>query len=115
MALGKVNEGAFSNDDATYGKFETALAASGEKFWRLPLGEEYAEMIKSDIGDIKNTGGRYGRGEYGGGVFEGVCRGDAVDSSGHCRDGMGGGARPYIAKGPSGIAVRSILEWVRSY
>jgi hypothetical protein len=37
-----------------------ALEASGEKFWRLPLGEEYAELIKSDIGDIKNTGGRWG-------------------------------------------------------
>ena len=37
-----------------------ALATSGEKFWRLPLGDEYADMIKSDIGDIKNTGGRYG-------------------------------------------------------
>ena len=55
-----INAGAFSNDDATYAKFEAALAVSGEKFWRMPLGDEYADMIKSDIGDIKNTGGRYG-------------------------------------------------------
>ena len=60
VALGKMTAGAFSNDDATYGKFEAALKVSGEKFWRMPLGEEYADLIKSDIGDIKNTGGRYG-------------------------------------------------------
>ncbi|MDE3148504.1 MAG: leucyl aminopeptidase, partial [Acidobacteriota bacterium] len=60
VALGMVNAGAFSNDDATYAKFDAALAVSGEKFWRLPLGEEYADMIKSEIGDIKNTGGRWG-------------------------------------------------------
>ena len=58
VALGKITAGVFSNDDAAYGKFEAALAVSGRKFWRLPLGEEYADLIKSDIGDIKNTGGR---------------------------------------------------------
>jgi leucyl aminopeptidase len=60
VALGMVNAGAFSNDDAIWAKFDAALATSGEKFWRLPLGEEYAEQIKSEIGDIKNTGGRWG-------------------------------------------------------
>ena len=42
-----VNAGAFSNDDQTYDKFEAALETSGEKFWRLPLGEEYADMIRT--------------------------------------------------------------------
>src|SRR6059058_3252667 len=60
VALGMVNAGVFSNNDETFGKFETALETSGEKFWRMPLGEEYADLIKSDIGDIKNTGGRHG-------------------------------------------------------
>src|SRR6202041_3393511 len=35
VALGTTNAGAFSNDDPTYAKFDAALAASGEKFWRL--------------------------------------------------------------------------------
>ena len=60
VALGMINAGAFSNDDETFEKFEAALEISGEKFWRMPLGEEYADLIKSDIGDIKNTGGRWG-------------------------------------------------------
>jgi leucyl aminopeptidase len=115
VALGMVNAGAFSNDDDTYAKFNAALAASGEKFWRLPLGEEYAEMIKSDIGDIKNTGGRWG-GASTAAEFLKVF----VDETPWIHLDIAGVAwvedsRPYIAKGPSGVAVRSILEWVRSY
>jgi leucyl aminopeptidase len=115
VALGMVNAGAFSNDDDTYAKFDAALAASGEKFWRLPLGEEYAEMIKSDIGDIKNTGGRYG-----GAITAAEFLKVFVDETPWIHLDIAGLAwvedsRPYIAKGPSGVAVRSILEWVRSY
>jgi len=115
VALGTINAGAFSNDDATYAKFDSALATSDEKFWRLPLGEEYAELIKSDIGDIKNTGGRYG-GAITAAEFLKVFAEDTpwihLDIAGLAwvED-----SKPYIAKGPSGVAVRSILEWVRSY
>ncbi len=115
VALGMVNAGVFSNDDATYEKFNAALATSGEKFWRLPLGDEYAEMIKSDIGDIKNTGGRWG-GAITAAEFLKVFAEDTpwihLDIAGVAWMEE---TRPYIAKGPSGIAVRSILEWVRSY
>jgi leucyl aminopeptidase len=115
VALGKTTGGVFSNDDATYTKFEAALAVSGEKFWRLPLGEEYAELIKSDIGDIKNTGGRYG----GASIAAEFLHTFAEDTPWIHLDIAGVAwvedSRPYIAKGPSGIAVRSILEWVRSY
>jgi leucyl aminopeptidase len=115
VALGKVNAGAFSNDDVTYGKFESALAISGEKFWRLPLDEGYAELIKSDIGDIKNTGGRGG----GASIAAEFLHVFAEDTPWIHLDIAGTAwveeKRPFIAKGPSGIAVRSILEWVRSY
>jgi leucyl aminopeptidase len=115
VALGTWNAGAFSNDDATFEKFAAALATSGEKFWRMPLGEEYAEQIKSDIADIKNTGGRAG-GAITAAEFLHVFAEDTpwihldIASMAWIDD-----ARPYIAKGPSGFAVRSILEWVRSY
>ena len=115
VALGMINAGVFSNDDAIYEKFDAALANSGEKFWRLPVGDEYAELIKSDIGDIKNTGGRWG-GAITAAEFLRVFAEDTpwihLDIAGMAwvED-----SRPYIAKGPSGIAVRSILEWVRSY
>jgi leucyl aminopeptidase len=115
VALGHVNAGVFSNDEETYGKFNAALATSGENFWRLPLGEEYAEQIKSDIGDIKNTGGRWG----------GACTAAEflkvfVEDTPWIHLDIAGMAwveesKPYMAKGPSGVGVRSILEWVRSY
>ncbi len=115
VALGQVNAGAFANDDATFAKFEAALKASGEKFWRMPLGEEYADQIKSDIGDIKNTGGRYG----GASTAAEFLHAFAEDVPWIHLDIAGMAwideTRPYIAKGPSGIGVRSILEWVRSY
>ena len=115
VALGMVNAGGFSNDESTYAKFDAALENSGEKFWRLPLGDEYAELIKSDIADIKNTGGRWG-GASTAAEFLKVFAEDTpwihLDIAGMAwvED-----SRPYIAKGPSGIAVRSIFEWVRSY
>jgi leucyl aminopeptidase len=115
VALGYANAGAFSNDDETFAKFDAALATSGEKFWRLPLGEEYAELIKSEIGDIKNTGGRWGGASTAAEflkVFAEETPWIHLDIAGLAwvED-----SKPYIAKGPSGVAVRSILEWVRSY
>jgi len=115
VALGIYNAGSFSNDDETIGKFQAALATSGEKFWRLPLGEEYVEQIKSDIADIKNTGGRHG----GASTAAEFLHTFSEDTPWIHLDIAGVAwiedSRPYIAKGPSGAAVRSILEWVRSY
>jgi leucyl aminopeptidase len=115
VALGMINAGAFSNDEATFAKFDGALATSGEKFWRLPLGDEYADLIKSDIGDIKNTGGRWG----GASTAAEFLKVFAEDTPWIHLDIAGlawvEDSRPYIAKGPSGVGVRSILEWVRSF
>jgi len=114
VALGMINAGAFANNDESYAKFDQALAVSGEKFWRLPLGDEYAEMIKSDIGDIKNTGGRWG-GACTAAEFLHVFAEDTpwihLDIAGMA---WVENAQPFIAKGPSGMAVRSIVEWVRA-
>ncbi|MGH9590497.1 MAG: leucyl aminopeptidase [Terracidiphilus sp.] len=115
VALGMVNAGSFSNDDATYARFDAALAVSGEKFWRMPLGEEYADMIRSDIGDIKNTGGRWG-----GAITAAEFLHHFAEDTPWIHLDIAGAAwiedaRPYIAKGPSGIGVRSILEWVKCY
>src|ERR1043166_1825928 len=60
VALGMINAGVFSNNDEMYGKFSDALKRSGEKFWRLPVAQEYQEQIRSSIADIMNTGGRWG-------------------------------------------------------
>jgi leucyl aminopeptidase len=115
VALAMINGGAFSNDDATFEKFQTALATSGEKFWRLPLADEYYDMIRSDIGDIKNTGGRWG-----GAITAAEFLHAFAEDTPWIHLDIAGLAwiednKPWIAKGPSGAAVRSILEWTRSY
>ncbi len=115
VALGMLNAGVFSNDDKTYEQFHKALEISGEKFWRLPIDDEYRDMIVSDIGDIKNTGGRWG-----GAITAAMFLKEFVDDTPWIHLDIAGVAwmedqKPWIAKGPSGIAVRSIVEWVRSY
>ena len=54
------NAGIFANDDPMYERFRQALDKAGEKIWRLPLDEEYKDIIRSNIADIMNTGGRWG-------------------------------------------------------
>ncbi len=116
VALGRLNAGLFSNDDATAERFEGALKTSGEKFWRLPCTDDYADQIKSSIADIQNTGiTRYG-GSITGAMFLKEFAGETpwihLDIAGTAWDDE---QKPWIAKGPTGIGVRSILEWVRSY
>jgi leucyl aminopeptidase len=58
VALGHEHAGMFSNDDALAQKIAAAGDATDEKVWRFPLGEGYDRLIRSDIADMKNIGGR---------------------------------------------------------
>ncbi|MEZ5676318.1 leucyl aminopeptidase [Thalassovita litoralis] len=58
VGLGHENAGVFSNNDTICNAFLKAAAAEGEGAWRMPLGRAYDDMIKSQIADIKNSGGR---------------------------------------------------------
>jgi leucyl aminopeptidase len=60
VALGHEYGGFFSNDDELAQRLHEAGEATGEKLWRMPLGDAYDRMIKSDIADMKNVGGRPG-------------------------------------------------------
>jgi leucyl aminopeptidase len=55
IALGKEASGLFSNDESLAQKIERAAQQTGERVWRLPLYDEYKELIKSEIADIKNS------------------------------------------------------------
>jgi len=116
IALGALNYGVFSNDDATCEQFMRGLAVSGEKAWRLPCTDDYRDHIKSEIADIMNTGkNRYG-GAISGAMFLKEFAGETpwvhLDIAGTAWNEE---KKPWIAYGPSGVAVRSIIEWVRSY
>jgi leucyl aminopeptidase len=116
VALGMVNAGLFSNDEATHEKFQEAMKVSGEKFWRLPCTDDYRDQINSQIADIRNTGCTRWGGAITAAMFLKEFAGETpwvhLDIAGCAWNEEG---KPWIAKGPSGIAVRSIVEWVRSY
>lgn len=58
VALGNVTSGVMSYDRDLCRRLLDAAAAAGERMWELPLFDEYKEQIKSDIADLKNSGGR---------------------------------------------------------
>ncbi len=113
VALGMINVGVFSNDDSFYDNFSKSLQASGEKMWRLPVDDEYRDMIKSGIADIVNSGGRWG-----GAVTAAMFLKEFVGDTPWIHLDIAGvawmeDAKPWIAKGPSGVPVRSLVEFVR--
>ncbi|MEO0990777.1 MAG: leucyl aminopeptidase, partial [Pseudomonadota bacterium] len=58
IALGHENAGVFSNDDGIADAFLKAAATEGEGAWRMPMGPAYDKLLKSDVADMKNIGGR---------------------------------------------------------
>ncbi|HMF90565.1 MAG TPA: leucyl aminopeptidase [Candidatus Angelobacter sp.] len=115
VALGMVNAGVFANDEDAYRHFTRATERSGEKFWRLPLDPEYTEIIRSNIADIMNTGGRWGGASTAAAFLQ-----EFVEDTPWIHLDIAGtawmeDAKSWIAKGPSGIAVRSLVEWVNTY
>ena len=115
VALGYANAGIFANDDQMYDRFSKALAKAGEKMWRLPLDDEYKEIIKSNIADIVNSGGRWG-----GAITAAMFLKEFAEDTPWIHLDIAGtawteDAKPWIAKGPSGIAVRSLIEFVQGF
>jgi leucyl aminopeptidase len=60
ISLGHEYAGLFSNDDGLAGQLMAAGSASGDKLWRMPLGDPYDKLIDSPIADMKNVGPREG-------------------------------------------------------
>ena len=60
VALGKEHAGLFSNNQELTDRLIAAGEVTGERLWRLPLGQKYDKMIDSKVADMKNTGGKWG-------------------------------------------------------
>ncbi|MGH6913647.1 MAG: leucyl aminopeptidase, partial [Geminicoccales bacterium] len=69
VALGHEQAGLFTPDEELAQRIQAAGAAVGERVWRMPLGDDYAKHIKSDIADIKNVGRARQAGATAGAVF----------------------------------------------
>ncbi len=116
VALGQLNAGLFSNDDATAQQLLDVLPTSGEKLWRMPCTDDYRDQIKSSIADIQNTGNS----RYGGSITAAMFLKEFVGETPWIHLDIAGTAwidtdKAWQSKGPSGVGVRSITEWVRSY
>jgi len=114
FGLGHHRTGLLANDDQLAEKILEAGERSGEPLWRLPLGPEYSKQLKSDIADLKNIGGR-AAGTITGAAFlqefVGKTKWAHLDIAGTAWNFT---EKSYIPKGPSGVGVRTILEFIRS-
>lgn len=112
VALGSVMSGLFCNDDALTQELLAAGRVAGEKYWPMPLDEEYNENIRSEIADLKQTGGRYGSSINAAKVLEhfvgetpwahlDIAGTNYIDSK-----------KSYQEKGATGVGVRTLVEFV---
>ncbi len=115
VALGSTYAGLMSNDDEFAARIAAAGEATGEIVWRLPLHEEYDELVKGKYGDLDNAPEARKAGTIVGGAFLSNFVGDTpwahLDIAGSAWDLD----RPYVGKGASGYAVRLLVELARSY
>lgn len=116
IALGPHAIGMMGTDQALIDQLSKAGQASGERVWQLPLWDEYHEMIKSDIADLKNIGGRPA-GSITAGAFLAAFVGDYpfvhLDIAGTAFAETP--AKSYNSPGGTGVGVRLLAEFLRTY
>jgi leucyl aminopeptidase len=110
VALGHINIGAFSNNDALVERVLQAAREAGEKMWRLPMDDEYKELLKSPFADLANVGGRPG-----GAITAAWFLREFADGTPWVHLDIAGtawldDAKPYASKGPSGVGVRTFVN-----
>jgi len=112
IALGDVNAAVLGTDQPLIDEIISAGHEVGEKFWQLPLDKEYSKQIKSDIADIKNVGGRKAGTITAAAFLKEFADGVAWAHLDIAGTAWGDDAKPYRSKGPTGIAVRTLLKIV---
>jgi len=115
VALGMHATGMMGNDDDLMSKLKAAGDKTFERVWQLPLFDEYEKQIKSDIADVKNVGGKWA-GAITAGFFLKKFIGDYkwvhLDIAGTA---MLEEQHPYAPKGGSGVGVRLLVEFLKSW
>ena len=114
VALGNDVTAVVTNNDSFYKELEKAFISTGEKMWYLPNFDDYKTLIKSDIADLKNTGGRYG-----GTITAGLFVGEFVENKPWLHLDIAGPAYitvpwDYCPKGGTGAGVRTLYELAKN-
>ncbi len=115
VALGYVNVGVFASDEDLGARVLAAAAAEGEKMWRMPLDDEYKEVLKSAFADMPNIGNRWG-----GAITAAMFLKEFAETTPWVHLDIAGTAwleeaKPFMAKGPSGVAVRTFVRLVTGW
>ncbi|MGQ0539535.1 MAG: leucyl aminopeptidase [Gemmatimonadaceae bacterium] len=113
IALGNTATGVFATDDGLANELGRAAELAAEPGWRLPLWDDYREQIKSDVADIKNTGGRSG-----GAITAAIFLKEFVDGYPWAHLDIAGTAYTetdlgMMPRGPTGVPVGTFVEFVR--
>ena len=108
--LGKACTGVMGNDDQLVQQTIDAGKKTGEKFWELPMFDEYKELIKSDVADMKNSGGRQA-----GSISAALLLAEFVDGAAWVHLDIAGTstsdkASGYLVKGATGVPVRTLAQ-----
>ncbi len=116
VALANINVGVFGSDQAWTDKLLASAKASGEKMWPMPMDDEYREFIKGSFADMQNIGSGKGGGSITGAWFIREFAGDTpwihLDIAGTA---WNDDAKPWLAKGPTGVALRTLVHLVQSF
>jgi len=116
VALANVNAGVFGSDQPFTDKLLASSKATGEKMWQMPIDDDYREFIKGTVADIQNIGSGKGGGAITGAMFIKEFTGDSpwihLDIAGTA---WNDDAKPWLAKGPTGVALRTLVHLVMSY
>ena len=115
IALGKRIAGLFANDDRLADALLAAAGEAGERFWRMPLVEDYRRDLDSPVADLKNIGGKFG----GGSITAALFLREFVDGRRWAHLDIASAARSdgdedEISKGATGFGVRTLLTWLES-
>ncbi len=115
VGLGHHRTGLMATDDGLVEQIMAAGDRAGEPLWRLPLGPEYSKQIESKVADIRNIGGK-GAGTITAAAYLQEFVGDTpwahLDIAGTAWNFT---EKSYVPKGPSGIAVRTLVNLVRNW
>jgi len=114
VALGDVATGVMTNDDSLAEEVIAAGKRGGEKLWQLPMYEEYEEQIKSNVADVKNTGGRMAGAQTAAKLLAMF-----VDDTPWAHLDMAGTddaskTNGILVKGATGVPVRTLVNFVRT-
>jgi leucyl aminopeptidase len=116
VALAGVNVGVFGSEQAFTDKLLASSKLVGEKMWQMPIDDDYREFIKGSFADIQNIGSGKGGGAITGAMFIKEFTGDSpwihLDIAGTA---WNDDAKPWLAKGPTGVALRTLVHLVMSY